>query len=288
MSCNQLPNCDIDTIISCCPQRWDDSSEIPPTHIPQAPIPGQIPKPGPTHSHRPFDIPPRPAEKFGSAPPIPPTLLPPHPDPAVRPGSLGFQMPTKSKLKRKEKSSGVLGWMGGGAKRGRLYGQDGGPAARQRRDGSLDSNYDASDDGTRRRRKFNSEEAKERRQAFLKNDPLNVHQMILKYLQGSARSPITSVQDMANLVVGICVNVFDQYRVPDEYQFFEFFVRLFPYTIHHIHIKLQEVKKLSVLEAPLLYKMRTLEATPLLLALTYPICLFNMLIDCRSGPLELW
>lgn len=66
-------------------------------------------------------------------------------------------------------------------------------------------------------------EEKKKRWDFLQKDPLNVHQMILKHLQGSARAPITSVYDLANLVTDACVNVFDQYEVPDEFEFFDFF-----------------------------------------------------------------
>jgi len=151
--------------------------------------------------------------------------LPPPPPPNLyMQGGLGppTSMPIKPKTKRKEKA-GVLAWMAGG-KRGRPSGQVDAKLP-IRPDSSIDSNYDASDDDTRRRRRAKSEDLKRKRQAFLKNDPLNVHQRILKYLQGSARAPITSIQDMANLVVEFCVNVFDQYQVPDEYQFFEFFVR---------------------------------------------------------------
>ncbi|KAK2760347.1 hypothetical protein FQN54_002416 [Arachnomyces sp. PD_36] len=63
------------------------------------------------------------------------------------------------------------------------------------------------------------------RLGLLHADPLNVHQMILKYLQGSARPPVTSAYDMATIITDTCVNVFDQYQVPDEYQFFDFFER---------------------------------------------------------------
>jgi len=175
---HQRPDCYIDTIISCCPQRWDISGGIPSFHIP---------------------------------PPQPPFTMA---------GGLGAPIPTKLKHKHKEKSSGVLGWVAGSKKRRQ--------PAQQRADGSLgtrsqNSNYDENH-GSARKLWGPTEDANRKRRSFLKHDPLNVHQMILKYLQGSVRPPITSVQEMANLVVGICVNVFDQYRVPDEYQFFEFFV----------------------------------------------------------------
>ncbi|KAI9640932.1 hypothetical protein NHQ30_010773 [Ciborinia camelliae] len=80
---------------------------------------------------------------------------------------------------------------------------------------------------------------KRKRLALLRQDPLNVHQKALKYLQGTTRRPITSAYDVARLVVDSCINLFDQYQVPDEFQFFDFFERsigavvsetqLFPY-----------------------------------------------------------
>ncbi|EPE36603.1 Ankyrin repeat-containing protein [Glarea lozoyensis ATCC 20868] len=64
-----------------------------------------------------------------------------------------------------------------------------------------------------------SEESRLRFQA----DPLNVHQMVMKHLQGSARAPIKSVYELASLISDSCANVFDQYRVDKDYQFFDFF-----------------------------------------------------------------
>jgi hypothetical protein len=59
----------------------------------------------------------------------------------------------------------------------------------------------------------------------LQDDPLNVHQMILKHLQTSARVPVTTAYDLAGLIAQSCANVFDQHQVPDEFQFFDFFER---------------------------------------------------------------
>ena len=57
------------------------------------------------------------------------------------------------------------------------------------------------------------------------NDPLDVHQTILRYLKGPARAPITTIYDLANLISNSCANVFDQYSVPDAFQFLDFFER---------------------------------------------------------------
>jgi len=60
---------------------------------------------------------------------------------------------------------------------------------------------------------------------LLHDDPLNVHQMILKHLKISARAPITTVYELANLITNSCANIFDQHQVPDEFQFLDFFER---------------------------------------------------------------
>lgn len=52
-------------------------------------------------------------------------------------------------------------------------------------------------------------EEKRKRLASLQRDPLNVHQLILKHLRGSARAPITSVNDLGVLIVDSCLNLFD-------------------------------------------------------------------------------
>ncbi|EGE77142.1 hypothetical protein BDDG_00079 [Blastomyces dermatitidis ATCC 18188] len=64
-----------------------------------------------------------------------------------------------------------------------------------------------------------------RRLALLKRDPLNVHQMILSHIGLKTRDPLTSAQDLAQLIASFCIGLFDQYSVPDEYQFFDFFER---------------------------------------------------------------
>lgn len=61
----------------------------------------------------------------------------------------------------------------------------------------------------------------------LQSDPLDVYQMILKILQRSddRGDPISSVHDLANLITNSCLDVFDTYKVPSEFQFFDFFER---------------------------------------------------------------
>jgi hypothetical protein len=61
--------------------------------------------------------------------------------------------------------------------------------------------------------------------SLIQDDPLNVHQKIVKSLRDSGRNPITSVHHLANLITTCCVNVFDQHQIPEEFQFFEFFDR---------------------------------------------------------------
>lgn len=58
---------------------------------------------------------------------------------------------------------------------------------------------------------------------LIQEDPLNVQQTILNYLTLSSRSPVTSVYDLATLITNSCANVFDQHRIPDEFQFLDFF-----------------------------------------------------------------
>lgn len=70
-----------------------------------------------------------------------------------------------------------------------------------------------------------STEDRRQRMDFLKQDPLNVHQRILKHLQGEARTAITSVYDLASIITESCVGLFDPYQVSDEFQFFDFFER---------------------------------------------------------------
>lgn len=89
-----------------------------------------------------------------------------------------------------------------------------------------------------------------RRLALLKRDPLNVHQMILSHIGLKTRDPLTSAHDLAHLITSFCVGLFDQYRVPDEYQFFDFFERsigavVSASSIPKIGTRLMEINRLT-------------------------------------------
>ncbi|KAF7502109.1 hypothetical protein GJ744_007110 [Endocarpon pusillum] len=225
-----------DTVISCCPQRWDiwsgDSppQPLPPPPTPPPPTPPPPPPSPPRPPHGGRDPPPPPVNLLGDPPPPaspgPEGPLPVHrrdpppPPPPLASRSMvpilvaaGPRQESKRKGKREPRAE-LLAWVSGSKSsrapkrakaEGRVYAQS---------DGTLEERSES--------RPSTSEE-KKKRWDFLQRDPLNVHQMILKHLQGSARAPITSVYDLANLVTDTCVNVFDQYEVPDEFQFFDFF-----------------------------------------------------------------
>lgn len=55
------------------------------------------------------------------------------------------------------------------------------------------------------------------------DDPLSIHQKVLRHLQQTARKPIASLYDLAGLIVTCCASTFDETQVPDDYQFFDFF-----------------------------------------------------------------
>lgn len=126
---------------------------------------------------------------------------------------------SKSRV-RSDPSKGVLAWVAGGSsknKKGKAHGKD--FVHRFFAPGAPEENKSS------RPTSFIEREEKRRRQTFLQQDPLNVHQTILKNLQGSARAPITSVYDLAKLITSSCADVFDQYRIPPHFQFFDFFER---------------------------------------------------------------
>ena len=56
-----------------------------------------------------------------------------------------------------------------------------------------------------------------------RDDPLNVHQLILRHLKKTSRAAVASVYDMAKLVVDTCVGLFDSHFLRDDLQFFDFF-----------------------------------------------------------------
>ena len=54
-------------------------------------------------------------------------------------------------------------------------------------------------------------------------DPMSISQNIFSSWMKGSRERISNVYDLASLVATCCVNVFDTNRVPEEFQFFEFF-----------------------------------------------------------------
>jgi hypothetical protein len=117
----------------------------------------------------------------------------------------------KSKDKGKNDPPSFLAWMAGKKKKGRKDSIDAGFPLRKTRDSRPTSSIE--------------QEERKKRRAFLQLDPLNVQQTILKHLQGTTRAPLTSAYDLANLVTNSCADVFDQFKSPPEFQFFDFFER---------------------------------------------------------------
>lgn len=55
------------------------------------------------------------------------------------------------------------------------------------------------------------------------DDPLNVAQIITRYLCKKNRNAVGSVHDLASVIATCCVDVFDPYIAPEPYLFFDFF-----------------------------------------------------------------
>jgi hypothetical protein len=72
--------------------------------------------------------------------------------------------------------------------------------------------------------KFGFDNRGYRKQAPL-NSPLDVRQAILKYLNKQDRDAITSVHQMAEVIIGSCANLFNTHQVSNEFQFLDFFER---------------------------------------------------------------
>jgi hypothetical protein len=227
-----------DTVISCFPQRWDTWStdfRIRPPH-PPAMLPthaGHASRhpplnPGGPLKSRQRPPPPLPAN-WPVAPPPPRQTVP---EPAelsqLQSDAIHTQLPQseethdearvlldvndiKSKDKGKNDPPSFLAWMAGKKKKGRKDSIDAGFPLRETRNSRPTSSIE--------------QEEKKRRRAFLQLDPLNVQQTILKHLQGTMRAPLTSAYDLANLVTNSCADVFDQFKTPSEFQFFDFFER---------------------------------------------------------------
>ena len=152
---------------------------------------------------------------LGVPPPLPP---PPHLAQEHDRAFLAFLSGVKPKVKEKsEPPKGVLGWMVRSS--GKKI-----KAKTDRKDFIVHS-FSGGDIKNSRPSSSIEQEEKRRRQAFLQQDPLNIHQTILKTLQGSARAPVTSVYDLANIIRNSCVDAFDQYKIPPDFQFFDFFER---------------------------------------------------------------
>ncbi|KAL2386345.1 hypothetical protein RJZ90_000741 [Blastomyces dermatitidis] len=197
-----------DTIISCFPRRWDVWSGQPP---------------------------PAAEADFETASPPNPIIidLPQFPDTETRTNRSefhgrghGHDYASHGKMRDKSMSESgfMLGWVTGkkpksGFNRRDVY------AKTQRWRASVvlqERHYRYTDE-----RSSSSGQAsiEKRRLALLKRDPLNVHQMILSHIGLKTRDPLTSAQDLAQLIASFCIGLFDQYSVPDEYQFFDFFER---------------------------------------------------------------
>lgn len=128
--------------------------------------------------------------------------------------------PPKSKKKKAGEGSGMLGWMSG--KTSKSIGE--GRSSKRIKDWAeniMGEDVIQAEDGLSSRSSSLAE--KRKRLAFLQKDPLNVHQLVLKHLQGSARAPITSVDELGVLITNVCIGLFDQHQVPNDFQFFDFF-----------------------------------------------------------------
>jgi hypothetical protein len=148
----------------------------------------------------------------------PPTLIyDPRGPPVIV--NLPWQTKSRSRSTRSEPpKGGVLAWMAGTSRK-KSSGK------RRQYESSGGSLLVSGEPKTSRPTSSMEEEEKRRRRAFLQQDPLNVHQTILKHLQGSARAPITSVYGLAKLITSSCADVFDPYKIPPDFQFFDFFER---------------------------------------------------------------
>lgn len=69
----------------------------------------------------------------------------------------------------------------------------------------------------------NENKTSKNRPRLIEDDPLDIHQIVLKQLTESSRQPVTSVYSLANIITNTCAKAFDQYQVPEDFQFFDFF-----------------------------------------------------------------
>ncbi|PGH34399.1 hypothetical protein GX50_02766 [[Emmonsia] crescens] len=191
-----------DTVISCFPQRWDVWSGQPPsatvTEYETAPL---------------FD-----ARNYEAPPPL---------NTETKPNRSqfhghGHEYDGKMKDKSKSESGFILGWVTGKKPKPGIIRKDTHVRTQRWRESVVsEERYYRSAGGSSGQSSY----IERRRLALLKRDPLNVHQMILSHIGLKTRDPLTSAHDLAHLITSFCVGLFDQYRVPDEYQFFDFFER---------------------------------------------------------------
>ncbi|OJD16063.1 hypothetical protein AJ78_03736 [Emergomyces pasteurianus Ep9510] len=131
----------------------------------------------------------------------------------------------KTKEKSKGESGFMLGWVTGKKPKPGLVRRDTHSRTQRWRDSLVDEERHHSRYAEAVGSSGNSSYIERRRLALLKRDPLNVHQMILSHIGLKTRDPLTSAHDLAHLITSFCIDLFDKYRVPDEYQFFDFFER---------------------------------------------------------------
>ncbi|KAK4122891.1 hypothetical protein N657DRAFT_483660 [Parathielavia appendiculata] len=74
-------------------------------------------------------------------------------------------------------------------------------------------------------------------------DPMNLHQNIIRHLKRGDREPITSVHDLACLIADTCTKLFDQDETPDGFRFFDFFEHEIARLSEMAMLQLEEFKK---------------------------------------------
>ena len=57
------------------------------------------------------------------------------------------------------------------------------------------------------------------------DDSMNVHQRVLRHLTSTNRRPVTSAHNLACLIADLYTGLFDQHKIPEEFQFLDFFER---------------------------------------------------------------
>ena len=57
------------------------------------------------------------------------------------------------------------------------------------------------------------------------DDSMNVHQKVLRHLTSTNRRPVTSAHNLACIIADLYTGLFDQDKIPEDFQFFEFFER---------------------------------------------------------------